>query len=86
MGNSIVLLENCDPSAAEDKGLPSNSYMVTYMNGEEKQYDITQGDQVAIFDYYWDKYKNMIALDWTKGSINPKLYGYKPVEEKKRKR
>jgi hypothetical protein len=25
-------------------------------------------------------------LDWTNGTVNPKLYGYKPTEEKKKKR
>ena len=87
MGSVRVLIENCDSTAAEDRGLPSNSYLVTYLDEEQnKKQDITQGGQVDIFDYYYDKYKNLQALDWTNGTVNPKLYGYKPAEEKKKKR
>tara|TARA_Y100001938_G_scaffold144674_1_gene219697 strand:- start:798 stop:1061 length:264 start_codon:yes stop_codon:yes gene_type:complete len=87
MGSVKVLIENCDATAAEDRGLPSNSYLVTYLDEEQnKKQDITQGGQVDIFDYYYDKYKNLQALDWTNGTVNPKLYGYKPAEEKKKKR
>tara|TARA_B100000085_G_C18490301_1_gene491004 strand:+ start:923 stop:1186 length:264 start_codon:yes stop_codon:yes gene_type:complete len=87
MGSARVMVEGCDPIAAEDKGLPNNTYLATYFDEEgNKKHDIVQGTQVDIFDMYYDKYKNLQSLDWTAGTINPKLYGYKPTEDKKKKR
>jgi hypothetical protein len=83
-----ILHKNCDRSLAKEKTLPRNSYLVRYNddNGEEK-YDIVQSNsRVEIFDYYYDTYgKDGIKfISWTEGTVNPKLYGEKKQEDKKR--
>lgn len=82
-----ILHENCDPSLADDKSLPYTSYLVEYVIGKTIQYDLVMANkQVDIFDYYWDKYReDLLAFTQTQGKINPKLWGYKKPEGKKKK-
>ena len=86
MGKSInVIHVNCDPSAAQDSSLPRDSYLVTYGDDGSQQYDIVQGLQSDIFDHYWDKYRDVRGMKWTDGKSNPKMWGYKQPDKKKRK-
>ena len=94
MGRSFVnlmkiLFENCDPDKAEDRTLPNNSFLVEYKvdEGAVSSYDIAAAaKQSEIFDHYYDKYKKgFVTMNQTEGRINPKLYGVKAPETKKRK-
>lgn len=78
-----VIKENCDLSAAKDKSLPLDSYIVRYNNGEKDCIDIAQGLKVDIFDHYYDRYRNVISIKWTNGTMNPKLYGEQQKKKKK---
>lgn len=81
-----IIHEKCSLTLAEDKTLPLNSYIVSYLCEKELCYDIVQSSSsVNIFDYYYDNYKNVKLIKYTNGTINPKLYGMKPKENKKRK-
>tara|TARA_Y100000022_G_C13017017_1_gene269399 strand:- start:56 stop:316 length:261 start_codon:yes stop_codon:yes gene_type:complete len=84
-----ILFENCDPDKAEDRTLPNNSFLVEYKvdEGAVSSYDIAAAaKQSEIFDHYYDKYKKgFVTMNQTEGRINPKLYGNKPPETKKRK-
>jgi hypothetical protein len=57
------------------------------MEDDEVFYDLVMTNKkVDIFDYYWDRYRE--GLQWFKqseGRINPKVWGNKPTEKKKRK-
>lgn len=79
----LVLFPDCDPSQAEDKGLPTNSYLIEYLQGEVTHFDIVMsGKKSDIFDHYYDKYKkDLINITQTEGRIRPNLYG----EGKKKK-
>lgn len=84
----IILNPNCEIAAAKDKTLPYNTYLVTYINDENKIcYDIVMSNkQMEIFDYYWDNYRHGLK-GWkqTNGRINPRLWGNKTPDEKKKK-
>ena len=84
-----ILFENCDPEKAEDRGLPSNSFLVEYKvdEGAVSSYDIAAAaKQVEIFDHYYDRYKNgFVTMNQTEGRVNPKLYGYEGPKTKKKK-
>ena len=84
-----ILFENCDPDKAEDRTLPNNSFLVEYKvdEGAVSSYDIAAAaKQSEIFDHYYDNYKKgFVTMNQTEGRINPKLYGNKPPETKKRK-
>jgi hypothetical protein len=82
-----IIHENCDASMAEDKTLPSNSYLVNYYNEDNLRYDIVICNKRSdIFDMYWDKYREGLqSIKWTDGRVNPKLWGIAPKEAKKKK-
>jgi len=81
-----ILHEACDPELANDKKLPYTSYLVQYLVDGQLTYDVTNcAKRVDLFDYYYDKYKkNFIRFDQTEGRINPKMWGNKGPEEKKK--
>jgi hypothetical protein len=83
-----ILQTNCDPSAANDKTLPTDAFLVEFRVDGQSYYDITRTQkETKLFDMYYDKFgKEFVKFSWTKGTIKPKLWGYKPVEEKKKKR
>jgi hypothetical protein len=83
----IIIHEDCDPKLAEDKSLPTNSYLVEYVLDKTIHYDIVMANKkVDIFDHYYDFYRNdFLTFNQTEGRIRPNLYGYKaPVEKKKK--
>ena len=43
---------------------------------------------VNIFDFYYDRYGAgaLISIDFGYGQINPKMWGYKPPGEKKKRK
>ncbi len=80
-----VIQTNCTPEAAKDKSLPRDTYLVTYGDDGVEKYDIVQGLKLDIFDQYWDKYRDFRGMEWTEGTVNPKMWGYSPKENKKKK-
>ena len=84
-----VIHEKCEKSAAEDKTLPRNAYLVTYVLEDKVTYDIVMADGKSdVFDEYWDKYKEGLQkIDWAEGNVKPSLWNRKPIPpEKKVKR
>ena len=83
-----ILFQDCDPTQAQDRELPNNSYLIEYLQDGMTKFDIAMGaKQVDIFDDYWDKYrKDFVTMNQTEGRLNPKMYGYKSKEDKKKKK
>jgi len=83
----VVLHHNCDPTLAEDRTLPYNTYIVKYIADEVFCYDIVISDKkVEIFDYYWDKHREgLIAFKQTEGRVNPRIWS-NPKETKTKKK
>lgn len=85
---SVLLIKSdCRPGDAKDSSLPVNSYIVKIDIDGEMYYDIVQANaKVKIFDAYYDKFglPGIVSITWTDGKVNPKLWGYKPPEKKKR--
>ena len=86
----VVLHEKCELGKAEDKKLPSDSFVVSYNDKEELKYDIVRASaQVDVFDHYYDNYKNVQKISWTKGIVSPRTYdntSNKSSPPKKRKK
>ena len=82
-----IVHENCDKSLAKDTSLPLNSYLITYIVDNEVRYDIViSNKRTHIFDVYLDKYREGFKdMRWTDGKVNPKFWGIKPKEEKKKR-
>ena len=84
-----IIHANCEKSAADDKSLPRNAYLVTYVEKDKMTYDIVMADsRVDVFDEYWDKYKEGLQkIDFAQGNVKPSLWNAKPIPpEKKVKR
>ena len=84
-----VLHEKCEKDKADDKKLPSDSFLVTYKVEEEIKYDVTRaGSQLELFDHYYDTYKNVQGISWTNGIVSPRTYDgvTNPTPPKKRKK
>ena len=83
-----ILKENCDPNKDNNSALPYNAYLVQYKAGEEEtRWDLAMAYKMSeIFDYYYDKYKNVLAIVQSNGRVAPKLWidPNKPQTKKKK--
>ena len=81
-----ILIENGTYADVRTKEAPNDAYIVQYMVDNEICYDLTRGSRVKLFDMYWDKFReNLKSIKWGNGTVNPKMWGYKSPEKKKRK-
>lgn len=88
MADIRILHKDCDLSIHNTRDLPYDSYVVTYVLDGRTCYDIVQPrKQMEIFDWYWDHYREDFRPPWyqSEGRVNPKLWGNKPKEEKKKR-
>jgi hypothetical protein len=82
-----ILKHNCTLDEAKVTDVPKDAYIVTYVMNDKVCYDLTRsGKRVNVFDMYYDIMGDVIrSIEWGYGKINPKLWGYKAPERKKRK-
>ena len=82
-----IIHRDCDPSLAQDRSLPYTAYLVEYLQDGMTHFDIVvSSKRVEIFDHYWDLYRHdLISMTQSEGRVNPKLWGNKPPENKKKK-
>lgn len=82
-----ILFEKTTLIQIKDPNLPSDAYIVTYQINDEVFIDLCRGTRVKIFDMYYDKFGSgsVKKIDWGYGRINPRLWGSKTQEKKKKK-
>ena len=84
-----VLQEKTTHQVANDKSLPNDAYLITYVVNGERYMDLTRcKSQVSLFDMYYDTYGPgaVQSIGYGYGTSNPKLWGNsKKTETKKRK-
>jgi len=84
-----ILLEKTTLEAAKDKSFPNDARLIWYIVDGVQYMDLTRCSKVSkLFDMYYDKYgKGAVQkIDFGYGSVNPKLWGYKQPEKKKKER
>ena len=84
-----IILEKTTLEKAEDRGLPTDAFNVTYVVEGETRLDVTRSEKMAnVFDMYYDRYgKDAVQkIDYGCGTIRPNLWGVKPPEKKKRRK
>ena len=82
------LAKDCTPDKANDRSLPSYSYLISYNDGTKIAHDIVRSSKQAdIFDYYYDNFKDT-KMVWkqTEGRIQPRLWLEKQEDTGKKKR
>jgi len=82
-----LLFERTTLQQIKDPSLPSDAYIVIYRVNNETFMDLCRGRKVNIFDMYYDKFGpgSVQKIDWGYGKVNPRLWGYKKSEGKKKK-
>jgi len=82
-----LLVEGANDDQIHDKSYPNDTYQVHYNVNGNLQVDLCRGKRSDIFDLYYDKFGKgvVVKIDWAYGRVNPKLWGYKVKEKKKRK-
>ena len=82
-----VLLQKTTLEKAKDTSFPNDAYLIWYVEDGEKCIDLVRGSRVKIFDMYYEKLGpgSVQKIDFGYGRANPKLWGYKQPEKKKRK-
>ena len=82
-----ILLEKSTLEQVKDPSFPSDAYLIWYELEDKEYIDLVRGKRVSIFDFYYDKYgPNVVKkIDFGYGRTNPKVWGYKAPEKKKRK-
>ena len=82
-----ILQEKTTLEAANDKSLPNDARLVWYVVNGVEYIDLTRCRKtVELFDMYYDKYgKGAVQrIDFGYGQVNPKLWGYKSKDKKKK--
>ena len=83
-----ILLEKTNIEKVKDKSFPTDARIITYIVDGEMYIDLTRCRKVVdLFDMYYDKYGpgSVQKIDFGYGSVNPKMWGYKAPEKKKKK-
>ena len=82
-----IMIENGTWEQVNTSDCPNDARIVTYEVDGEKRYDLTRSQKaVNIFDMYYDKFREGVKkIEYGKGRINPKLWGYKAPQGKKKK-
>lgn len=82
-----ILLEKTTLEKAKDSSFPNDAYLIWYTEDGNDRIDLVRGTRVRIFDMYYDKYGPgaVKKIDFGYGRTNPKLWGYKQPDKKKRK-
>ena len=83
-----ILLEKTTLDKAKDSSFPNDAYLIWYISDDKECIDLTRATKrVNLFDMYYDKYGPgaVQKIDFGYGRVNPKLWGYKQPEKKKKR-
>ena len=83
-----ILQEKTTLEAANDKSLPNDARLIYYIVDGVQHIDLTRCKKtVQLFDMYYDKYGPgaVQRIEFGYGQVNPKLWGYKKPDDKKKK-
>ena len=83
-----ILQEKTTLEAANDKSLPNDARLIYYIVDGVQYIDLTRCKKtVQLFDMYYDKYGPgaVQRIEFGYGQVNPKLWGYKKPDDKKKK-
>ena len=82
-----IMIENGTWEQVRTTDSPNDARIVTYEVDGEMRYDLTRSSKaVYIFNMYWDKFREGLKdIEYGMGRINPKLWGYKAPQSKKKK-
>ena len=83
-----ILLQDTTIEQAKDSSFPNDAYLIWYEVDGVTHLDLCRTTKrVNLFDLYYDKFGPgaVKKIDFGYGRTNPKIWGYKQPEKKKRK-
>lgn len=83
-----LIYSNATPEQVKDTSVPNDAYLVYYDIENNNYVDVCRGrKRVDIFDLYYDKLGSSAIkkIDFGHGRTNPRLWGEKKTEKKKKK-
>jgi hypothetical protein len=82
-----ILLEKTNIERAKDSSFPNDAYLIWYLENGKEYIDLVRGTRVRIFDMYYDRFGPGVVqkIDFGYGRTNPKLWGIKQPEKKKKR-
>jgi len=85
--NCEILISNGSRDEVTATTFPNDAFVVTYNIDNMDCLDLTRGTKTNVFDMYWDKFKSGLkSIDYGKGTLNPKLWGYSSPKPPRKKR
>ncbi len=81
-----ILVDNGSLEEVSKTEYPNDAFIVKYQVDEKICYDLTRGIKTKLFDMYYDKFKKGLKeINWGRGTISPKVWGYTSKTPKKKK-
>tara|TARA_B100000287_G_scaffold117771_1_gene109662 strand:- start:206 stop:547 length:342 start_codon:yes stop_codon:yes gene_type:complete len=85
--NCEILISNGSHDEVRATKFPNDAFIVTYNVDNVQCLDLTRGTKTNIFDMYYDKFKQGLKdIDYGRGTVSPKLWGYQSPTPPKKKR
>ena len=82
-----ILVSNGSLSDVHTTQAPNDAWVVTYYVNTRKILDLSRGTRTKLFDMYYDKFKGGLkSIEYGKGTVSPKLWGYQTAPSRKKKR
>ena len=81
-----ILVDNGTLEEVSRTEYPNDAFIITYHVDDKVCLDLTRGSRTALIDMYYDKFKKGLKeINWGKGTISPKVWGYTSKTPKKKK-
>ena len=84
-----IIATGVTPDAAEQKGLPTNAYLLELKKDGETWFDVVMGESVGIFDTYYDLFGDVMQkMSYTKGTRQPATFNnpMNPIKPKPKRK
>jgi len=82
-----ILLSDTSMAKLQDPSFPTDAYVVVYEENNRSYMDLCRTRKLTcLFDLYYDKFgaNSVKSIEFGYGRKNPKLWGLKPKETKKK--
>ena len=82
-----ILVSNGSLADVNTVQVPTDAFIIKYVVDDKTILDLSRGTKTKLFDMYWDKFKGGLKdIQYGKGTISPKMWGYQSPNAPKRKK
>ena len=82
-----ILVSNGSLADVNTAQVPTDAFIIKYVVDDKTLLDLSRGTKTKLFDMYWDKFKGGLKdIQYGKGTISPKMWGYQSPNASKKKK